>query len=288
LSTILKALRRLEEERAARADRALREEVVAASPPPAPRGTRALPIGAAALALAAAVLGIGLAVRPWLAGRTTPPSVSSPPPSPVLASPPRTAPVAAPEPAPVIIAIAPDPAPVAALAPTPQAEPPIFAAASEPQAALPVVAAASEPEGVPLSALPDAVSPPHGEARGEDAAPLPAVEPLPAAEPLPIAAPIAPAPAAARPRPEPAARPAPKPAAVAHPARGSGVVVASTVWHPTAERRVAVVRRSGSSGEQEVHEGEVVAGLEVLRIEPSGVVFLRDGHEFRQPVGDGR
>lgn len=282
MSTILKALRRLEEEKAARADRALREEVVAAAPPPAPRGTRALPIGAAVLALAAAVLGIGLAVRPWLAGRTTLPSVSSPPPSPVRASPPRAAPVAAPEPAPVIIAIAPDPAPVAALAPTPQAAPPTFPVASEPQAALPVVAAASEPEGVPLSALPDAVSPPRGETRGEDAAPLPV------AEPLPIAAPIAPAPAAARPRPEPAARPAPKPPAVAHPARGSGVVVASTVWHPTAERRVAVVRRSGSAGEQEVHEGEIVAGLEVLRIEPSGVVFLRDGHEFRQPVGDGR
>ncbi|HBZ72336.1 MAG TPA: hypothetical protein DEP35_22425 [Deltaproteobacteria bacterium] len=63
------------------------------------------------------------------------------------------------------------------------------------------------------------------------------------------------------------------------------VMVTRTVWHPSAERRLAVVRSAGDSQEREVHEGDSVGSLQVLRIEPSDVVFLRDGVEIRQRVG---
>ena len=65
----------------------------------------------------------------------------------------------------------------------------------------------------------------------------------------------------------------------------SEVVVTRTTWHPSAERRVAVVRGAGDSQEREVHEGDSVGSLQVLRIEPSDVVFLRQGVEVRQRVG---
>lgn len=74
----------------------------------------------------------------------------------------------------------------------------------------------------------------------------------------------------------------------AHPkaiAAAPEVVVTRTIWHPSAERRVALVLGAGDSQEREVHEGESVGSLQVLRIEPSDVVFLRDGVEVRQRVG---
>ena len=77
-------------------------------------------------------------------------------------------------------------------------------------------------------------------------------------------------------------------AKAAHPrtsAAAGEVVVTRTVWHPSAERRVAVVRGAEDSQEREVHEGDSVGSLQVLRIEPSDVVFLRDGVEIRQRVG---
>jgi hypothetical protein len=63
------------------------------------------------------------------------------------------------------------------------------------------------------------------------------------------------------------------------------VVVTRTIWHPSAERRVALVLGAGDSQEREVHEGESVGSLQVLRIEPSDVVFLREGVEVRLRVG---
>jgi hypothetical protein len=65
----------------------------------------------------------------------------------------------------------------------------------------------------------------------------------------------------------------------------SSIVVTRTIWHPSAERRVAMVRGAGDSKEREVREGESVGSLQVLRIEPSDVVFLREGVEVRQRVG---
>jgi hypothetical protein len=66
------------------------------------------------------------------------------------------------------------------------------------------------------------------------------------------------------------------------------ILVTRTIWHPSAERRVALVRGAGDSKEREVHEGESVGSLQVLRIEPTGVVFLRNGEEIRERVGAAR
>ena len=63
------------------------------------------------------------------------------------------------------------------------------------------------------------------------------------------------------------------------------VYVARTVWHPIADRRVAVVEY-GSSGETvELREGDVIGPLVVGEIQPSGVFFTHDGVELRRRVG---
>lgn len=63
--------------------------------------------------------------------------------------------------------------------------------------------------------------------------------------------------------------------------------VTRTVWHPDAARRLALVRTSKSSAAREVREGDVIDGFEIRRIEPSGLVLERDGVETRRRVGEG-
>jgi hypothetical protein len=63
------------------------------------------------------------------------------------------------------------------------------------------------------------------------------------------------------------------------------VYVARTLWHPIAERRVAIVE-IGEGGEAvELHEGDAIGPLVVGEIEPSGVFFYHDGVELRRRVG---
>jgi hypothetical protein len=129
----------------------------------------------------------------------------------------------------------------------------------------------------------------------------------PAAEPIAPSAPVAPpapgaterAPAqkvAAAPAPKPtqpkaAARPAPAkeprtPAVEITPAAPSiDVAVERTQWHPLAGRRIAWLRVPGESEPHRVVEGDVVDGLLVSAIEPSGVVFERDGEKIRRALG---
>jgi hypothetical protein len=61
--------------------------------------------------------------------------------------------------------------------------------------------------------------------------------------------------------------------------------VTQTVWHPRAERRLALV---GISGQEPVklQEGDHLGLLAVGTIEPSGVSFKYDGVEIRCRVGD--
>ena len=61
--------------------------------------------------------------------------------------------------------------------------------------------------------------------------------------------------------------------------------VARTIWHPTADRRLAYVDVSGQAGPLRVREGDAVGHLIVQKIEPWGVVFLDDGIEIRHRVG---
>jgi hypothetical protein len=63
------------------------------------------------------------------------------------------------------------------------------------------------------------------------------------------------------------------------------VYVERTIWHPMAERRVAVVALEGNDQTLELHEGDAVGPLVVGKIEPSGVFFVHDGVELRRRVG---
>lgn len=63
-----------------------------------------------------------------------------------------------------------------------------------------------------------------------------------------------------------------------------GVRVEKIFWHPSAERRTALIEVNG--GVEEIHEGDAVGPLVVSTIEPSGVVFQHDGIEIRRRVGE--
>jgi hypothetical protein len=78
---------------------------------------------------------------------------------------------------------------------------------------------------------------------------------------------------------------APPAAARAAPSMAPGVSVLRTIWHPKPERRTALVETRDDYEPFEVREGERVGSLTVVRIEPSGVIFERDGEQLRQKVG---
>ena len=249
MSTILKALRRLEQEKGARDGRPLKDAVTAA---PAAWSRRRFPL--LALMLAAGALGLGLgASLLWLwPSESVAPQVAEAPPAQPRASAPPPAPVA-----PVVVA-------------EPPALPPPTPAASVASPSPPAAAAFASP--VAVVARPE---PPR------------AVEPAPTKPPEPIAAkPAAPArgslPPFARKRASaPAKPPAPVPVARADlPA----VLVSSTVWHPQRDRRLAMVALEGGAA-RELHEGDAIGSLVVSEIGPSAVVFLHDGVELRRRVG---
>jgi hypothetical protein len=111
--------------------------------------------------------------------------------------------------------------------------------------------------------------------------PAPRSAPKPAAEPAPEAKPAAP------PEPKPRVREAaaPRPAAPEAPADIPQFAIEKTQWHPLADRRVAWLRMPGESEPRRVVEGDVVDGLLVATIEPSGVVFERDGKKIERVLG---
>jgi outer membrane biosynthesis protein TonB len=297
VSTILKALRRLEHEKAAPAgQRPLREEVT--EPAAVTRRSR----GAWSTAIVA--LGVGGALGAallflWSGGVTEdgdgdanvaiaapPGSVSEP-----AAQPPREptgAPIArratpAPRPeatpeglsadalaSPVAVVARPEPVPLVVDEPVPQPQPaPVVAAASsaapaprpEPRASAPPAPVASGPSPaadvaeVPAEPVPAAA--PSAESAGDEASSMEEDAPTPA---------------------EPAATPSAWSA--------TEVRVERTLWHPQAERRVAVLALPGREDPLRVHEGDVVGTLVVVEIEPSGVVFTRDGERTRRALGE--
>ena len=79
----------------------------------------------------------------------------------------------------------------------------------------------------------------------------------------------------------------PQPAARAEPVEDSSpsVRVEKTRWHPKPHRRDAMVAVDGAAA-QRVHEGDVVGRLVVTEIEPSGVLFERDGQKLRRRIGE--
>ena len=68
----------------------------------------------------------------------------------------------------------------------------------------------------------------------------------------------------------------------------TSVMVTQTIWHPRAERRVAVIERLDDSEDAEplrLREGDRIGSLQLVSIEPTGVVFAHDGVELRRRVG---
>jgi hypothetical protein len=63
------------------------------------------------------------------------------------------------------------------------------------------------------------------------------------------------------------------------------VRVERTQWHPTPAKRSALIR-VGADEPLEVREGDAVAGVVVKEIRPSGVLFLYAGAEFKRAVGE--
>ncbi len=252
MSTILKALRRLEEAKTVQMPRPLREQVAT---PPAPR--RGLGwIAACGAALAGVALGaVGFLVWPSIGrdfdarrgGRAEFAGEATATPETVAAELPKVAP------------------------------PPDLADAVS---------------GSPGS-LADAVSGPPGSLAD-------VVSGLPGSQPAAVAT----ATTASESFPPPAAPPVVTAARREAPAAGSGrsrpppvepikrvrafipsVLVVRTVWHPTAERRIAEIEVEGRPELLLLHEGDAVGPLVVSEIRPSGVVFLHDEVELVRHVG---
>ena len=303
MSTILKALRRLEQEKT-RTDRPLREQVTGiGGGHGAEAGTaRRWPILlggiSAGVVAGAAVLFLVLS----RADSPSPPPAAEPAPAAAPAAP--QAPMAS-EDVEVIDRVAPAPriapAPADEAAPAAEAGPPpgsVRPFRPAEHRALPGARRLPEEAagGVPVIAAPQPPAPaPPPLAAAEPPVPLAAAE-APARVPAPRAEPVSEAPASA---PQAAKPPAPeaaaaRPAPVRAPSRPAApppdpfpaLRVESTTWHPLAERRLAVVLFPGE-GARELREGEEVAGVTVSLIEPSGVVFRYAGREVRRKVGGG-
>jgi hypothetical protein len=108
------------------------------------------------------------------------------------------------------------------------------------------------------------------------------VRPPPAAEP---------ARSAPRPAPQKTSASAPAPVHADEfkrvvPAGLAEVTVVRTAWHPKPERRSAKVRIAETNEVVTAHEGDTVAGLILLEITPSAVVFSAGDVEIRRRVGE--
>ena len=307
MSTILKALQRVEDERpsggASAPRRALRSDFVPEHSKPLLRRSRQRAPRPWLWGSAGAALLLAVLVWWRLPERSAPErEVAAEAESPARAAPP----VARQR---EHVALAPGPvAEASAAPPATAAEPqPAAAAAPPPQPALPTdVAERLPPLGTTLDApSTGTLAPAPPEPSLPAAAPqlAAAVEPAPEAgapEPAPVAVEAAPPPA---PEPEPApvqatppapqARPAaqpappavaPKPAPPPAPSAPS-VLVERTSWHPSAERRVAWVSVEGITGALELHEGDAVGALVVKEIRPSSVVFLHGADRLQRRVG---
>jgi len=190
--------------------------------------------------------------------------------------------------------------------------------AAEPPTAVPSAPPAETPASpespklkLPVGEVPRRVNPPRpalGKTGSAEAAPTRAERsepPRPATQPKPPATPeLKPPVEIAAVAPPPAPREEPVPARTAPPAARpkaapkslskstaiaqspvSRVYVERTIWHPYAERRIAIVAIEGREEALELHEGDAVGSLVVGKIEPSGVVFNHDGVELRRRVG---
>ena len=250
MSTILKALRRLEEQKSAASPRPLRDEVVLT--PTRRRSRRGVAVALAA-AFAFAVLG-GAAV--WLLDRAPAPApVAERAPIPAVAAPPPSEALAAQQADRTneVTVAAPDPLATATQAPTvpvPATAPDFEIVRPKAQARRASVAAVEE--AAPVEREEIVVARPSG------VAPLPDTDSGFVDEEIP----------AARVR------------------RGHAPVrVERTQWHPDPDRRIAWVEVEGTTALREVREGERIGPYVVREIEPAAVSFADGSAEVRSEVG---
>jgi hypothetical protein len=271
VSTILKALRRIERERQPQPGKPLRDDVVALqSAEPQERPDRTLWWAGRVGPVLILVLG-GL----WLAsGMREPGHETEEPTAPAAVARPDARALAseAVVPAPTRATRADEePAPVPEILPSRRSSAPQRAVSGETTSPpKPAPAAVERPRRVAVRA------PERSDAVTERPQRLPDPEPLHAFE-APTARAATPE---AAPRPErevSVAKPKALPAPEAH--------VDSTTWHPDPARRLAVVSSPG--GEPlSLREGDAIGELVVLRIEPAAVLFLYRGRELSRRVGE--
>jgi hypothetical protein len=308
VSTILKALQRLEDEKSAGAERSLDEQVVARRPPPDPehRGLRIGAVAVGGLAVAA------VAFLFWFTREEPDAEVAteSPPPATapavavttkVAAEKPRRRPSDRPAPAAraqqdsseveissvveVVKHLDAPPADSAAPVAAPnRAAPPAKAGAErparQPSERKPRVArGAAEPRPAPEQVA-NAQSP-TPQISGNSAPAKPA--PVPPA-PVEVAAVAA--------KPALTAASTSIPAAIREPgqkviqrAKLPALSVEKTIWHPDVYRRVAVVKLVDAEEVLRLKEGDAVGPLVVKTINPGSVLFTHDDIEIRYNVG---
>ena len=159
---------------------------------------------------------------------------------------------------------------------------------TEPRAAQPsevasdpvVVAVAPRPERVAERAAPEPET-------ASAVAPAPDVEKRAAApKPKPTAEESSKKPAESGPAPPREREPAEAASSEIARAEIPDLRVERTVWHPIAERRVALIELEPSAERREIREGDAVGPLVVSKIEPSGVIFVHDGVELRRRIGE--
>ena len=311
MSTILKALQRLEDEKSANSERSLDEQVVARHSPPDPE-RRGLKIGIVAIggfAVAAAALLF------WFTREDPEANVAmeSPPPAAapvaeaeqkVAAEKPRRKRSARPAPAarakqdssevevsPVVEVVKRLDAPPADSAVTKRAAPKRATPRAEAGAERPtrrsrarkpdpqVAREAAQPRPAPEQVA--NAKPPTPEIAGDTVPVKPALAP-----PTPVEA------AAVVPKPAPTAASALIPAAIREPeqkiikrAEFPSLSVQKTIWHPDADRRVAVVKLADAEEVLRLKEGDAVGPLVVKAIKPGSVLFKHDGIEIVYNVG---
>jgi hypothetical protein len=277
VSTILKALRRLEEEKTPQAgQRPLREEVAKpASPTAKPRRSWLLAASAGVTGVAAGALLLVL----WPSVETAPPAATAP-----RTSSARSVPTAAPR-----ARAAPRRPDVRAAEVPARRSPPAAPAQREaadlsPAALSSPVEVVKRPKAKPLVAEDP---PPPSAPRARPAAPAVASPPpeSTAPAPQPVAsdnAAVAPAVAVPDAAPDTKTPASPTPATAA----AASLRVEQVLWHPIAARRVAVVVVAGRDAPLRVHEGDAVGALVVAKIEPSGVVFADGAASLRLGIGE--
>jgi len=289
MSTILKALRRLEEDKRVQTERSLEEAVV--EPSARSRG-RSLTVWAWAAGGGAAALCLlfwSTSDR-WLRDADPEPAA----PAPVAVAP-------APPPVPVRIEDAPRPPPGE---PVPLRAPDTANRIEAFENPRQVRREMQRLAGAPIEPLEDPASEEEETGAAAPPAPKPAARAKPAPKPVaevktapepPRVAPpervasAAVATPAREPEPEVTAEPSPAvglaPVAVVTRERMPDVEVRRISWHPNPDRRAAVFQVEGQSGPVRMGEGDTVAGFTIAEIGISEVELVRDGVTTRRRIG---